>query len=94
MKLQAFSSSYFRGKIHFEDDGKQNYLLLQPVYSYCKMIANCNYILVWKSKAFSDESIKSPAASNNSLDPALNHIKLRVNFDVSCLKQEKETFYS
>ena len=58
------------------------------------MIANCNYILVWKSKAFSDESIKSPAASNNSLDPALNHIKLRVNFDVSCLKQEKETFYS
>ena len=29
--LQAFDSSYFRGKIHFEDDGTQNYLVFQPM---------------------------------------------------------------
>ena len=26
-KWQAFNSSYFRGKSHFEDDGTQNYML-------------------------------------------------------------------
>ena len=26
MKLQAFDLTYSRGKSHFEDDGKQNYL--------------------------------------------------------------------
>ena len=30
-KLQAFDSSYFRGKSHFEDDGNQNYLVFQPM---------------------------------------------------------------
>ena len=27
MKLQAFDSSYFQGKSHFEDDATQNYLV-------------------------------------------------------------------
>ena len=41
----------------------------------------------------SDESIKPPAASN-SLAPSLNYINtnVQVNFDGSCLKQEKITF--
>ena len=43
-KLQAFDSSYFRGKSHFEDDGIQNYLVFQPMYRYFK--------------GLSDESIK------------------------------------
>ena len=30
-KLEAFDSSYFRGKIHFEDDGSQNCLTFQPM---------------------------------------------------------------
>ena len=30
-KLQAFDSSHFRGKSHFEDDGNQNYLVFQPM---------------------------------------------------------------
>ena len=30
-KLQAFDSTYFRGKSHFEDDGNQNYLVFQPM---------------------------------------------------------------
>ena len=41
----------------------------------------------------SDESIKSPGVSNNSLDPVLNYInaKLRVKFYGSSLKQGKIT---
>ena len=30
--LQAFDSSYFQGKNHFEDDGTQNYLIFQSMY--------------------------------------------------------------
>ena len=30
--LQAFDSSYFQGKNHFEDDGTQNYLMFQSMY--------------------------------------------------------------
>ena len=33
IKLQAFDLSYFRGKIHFEDNGTQNYLVFQKVLS-------------------------------------------------------------
>ena len=33
-KLEAFDSSYFRGKTHFEDDGTQNYSVFQPIYRY------------------------------------------------------------
>ena len=29
-KLEAFDSSYFRTKSHFEEDGTQNYLAFQP----------------------------------------------------------------
>ena len=35
-KLQAFDSSYFRGKNHFEDDGTQNYLIFQLMDRYFK----------------------------------------------------------
>ena len=42
----------------------------------------------------SDESIKPPATSNNSLAPVLSYIviKVRGSFDGSCLKQHKITF--
>ena len=45
-------------------------------------------------RAIADESIKPLVGYNKTLAPALNHIntKLRVNFDGSCLKQEKVTF--
>ena len=36
MKLQAFDSNYFRGKTPFENDGKENYLVSQPLYRYFK----------------------------------------------------------
>ena len=30
-KLKTFDSSYFIGKNHFEEDGTENYLVLQPL---------------------------------------------------------------
>ena len=31
-KLKTLDSGYFIGKIHFEEDGAQNYLVFQPTY--------------------------------------------------------------
>ena len=51
-KLQTFDSSYFRGKHYFEEDGTQNYLVLQPVIRYFRIIANTKYISSWKPKSY------------------------------------------
>ena len=56
-KLQTFDWSYFRGKSYFEEDGTQNYLVFQPIIRYFKIIAKTKYILSWKSKGLSDETI-------------------------------------
>ena len=39
-KLKPFDSSYYNGKNYFEEDGKPNYLILQPINRYFKIIAN------------------------------------------------------
>ena len=44
-KLQAFVSSYFCGKNHFEDDETQNYLMIKPIYGFFKKIGNTNHVL-------------------------------------------------
>ena len=62
-----FDSIYFRGKSHFEEDGTQNYLVFQPMCRYFKRVGNSDYILEWKSKGLSEESIKSPSAPHNYL---------------------------
>ena len=72
-KLKTFDSGYFIGKSHFGEDGTQNYLVFQPMYRYFKMITNTDYISSWKSKGLSDESIKPPTTSDNSLTPTLNY---------------------
>ena len=42
----------------------------------------------------SDESIKSPSAPHNFLNPSLNYLgaKIRVRFSGSCLKQDTITY--
>ena len=55
------------------EDGSQAYLIFQPLGRYFKTITNTNYILSWKSKGLSAESIKPPATSDNSLTPALSY---------------------
>ena len=81
--------SYFRGKIHFEEDGTQNYLVLQPINRYFKVTDDTKYISSWKSKGLSDKTIKPPAASDNSLFPLNDYLghKIRIKFSGGCLKQ-------
>ena len=94
-KLQTFDSSYFRGKSHFVDnDGTQNYLIFQPIDIYLRRIIAVGsgiYIYFWKSKGLSGESINSITASSHSITPELTYYgnKIRVNFNGSCLKQDK-----
>ena len=89
-KLKTFDSSYFIGKRHFEEDGTQNYLVFQPLKKYIK-IGNSDYVLSWKSKGLSVESITPPSAPSNFLNPSLNYLgtKIRVRFSGSCLTQSK-----
>ena len=58
------------------------------------MATNTNYVSSWKSKGLSDESVKPPAASDNSLTPFLIYCgtKARELFGGDCLKQNKVTF--
>ena len=72
-KLQAFDSSCFCSKSHFEDDSMQKYVVFQSVYRYFKKIVSSDHISTWKSKGFFNESIK-PSAASNSLVPASNYI--------------------
>ena len=37
-KLKTFDSGYFIGKIHFEEDGVQNYLVFQPLTNMLKLL--------------------------------------------------------
>ena len=46
-KLKTFDSSYFIGKIDFDEDGTQNYLVFQPLNKYLKLITNTLSILFW-----------------------------------------------
>ena len=95
IKLQAFDSSYFRGKSYFVDnDGTQNYLVFQSMYKYFKKISNTDYISEWKSKGLSEEVIKPLSTISNIIIPGLTDIgrKIRVKFIGSCLKQDKIAF--
>ena len=93
-KLRTFDSTYFISKSHFEEDGTQNYLVFQPVNRYFKIIANKKYILSRQSKGLSDETIKPPATSDNSLTPLIHYLgtKLRVKFSKSILRQPKISY--
>ena len=94
-KLQKFDESYFRGKNYFVgDDGAQNYLVFQPVNKYFKKIGNTESISSWKSKGLSNEVIKPPTTSNNSLAPSLDYFinKIKGKFNGRCVKQDKITY--
>ena len=90
-KLKTFDLSYFIGKSHFAEDGTQNCLVFQPIQRYFKLVANIQYISSWKSKGLSDESIKPPSTSDNSLFLLIDYLgnKVKIKFNGSCLKQPK-----
>ena len=54
-KLKTFDSNYFIGNNYFEEDGTQSYLVFQPISRYFRI--NGKYILPWKSKGLSNETI-------------------------------------
>ena len=93
-KLKTFDSSYFIGKSHFEEVVTQNYSVFQPLNKYFKVIAITDYVLSWKSKGLSAETIKPPTTSDNNLTPAVSYygIKERVKFAGSCLKEPKISY--
>ena len=92
-KLKTFDSNYFIGKIHIEEDGTQNFLVLQPLNKYFKLITNTLSILSWQSKGLSNENIDPPTTS---LSPSINYVgnKIRVKFTGSCLKQSNKLTYT
>ena len=69
-------------------------MVFQPRNKYFKLITNTDYVLSWKSKGLSSESIKPPTTSDNSLTPALKYYgtKTRVTFTGSCLKQSQISY--
>ena len=96
--FNARLSSYFIGKSHFEEDGTQNYLVFQPIYRYFNGVSGAgsgNYVYSWKSKGFSDENITAPTTSDYKLNPELTFFgtKTKLEFNGSCLKQDKITYY-
>ena len=76
------------------EDGSQAYLIFRVLYRYFKTITDIIYILSWKSRGLSAESIKPPRTSNNSLNPESSYYdyNIRVKFTGSCLKQPKITY--
>ena len=98
-KLQAYDLSYSRGKKYFEEEnGKENYLVFLSMSRYFKLnsiVGDIDRVLSWLSKGVSNESIKSPTTSNNSLTPKFsyyNNTRTRVKFKESCLKQSNYIF--
>ena len=53
-----------------------------------------DHVLSWQSKGLSNESIKPPTTSNNSLTLGLNYYgtKIKIKFTGSCLKQSDHIF--
>ena len=68
--------SYFKGKQCFDEgSGKQSYLVFLPLRKYFKLnsvAGAAGYVLSWQSKGLSNESVKPPTTTNNSLNPELN----------------------
>ena len=90
--------SYYRGKQYFDEgSGKQNYLVFLPMGKYSKLnsvVNTADYVLSWQSKRISNESIKPPTTTNNSLAPELSYYgtKTRPKFTKSCLKQSDHIY--
>ena len=90
--------SYFKGKQYFDEgSGKQNHLVFLPLRKYFKLnsvVGVVDHVLSWQSKGISNESFKSPAISDNTINPRLNHYdtKTRLQLTGSCLKQSDHIF--
>ena len=51
------------------------------------MVVNTSEVTAWKSKGFTDESIKPPLTSGNSLNPGVSYFdnaRILIKFDGYC----------
>ena len=91
-KAESSLNQFYR-ESHFEEDVTQNYLVFQPMDNYFKRISNTDYVLEQESKGLSDESIESPSAPKNLLDPSLDYygsnIKSRIQWKLFKTRQKK-----
>ena len=73
--------SYYRDKQYFDEgSGKQNHFVFLPINKYFKLnsvAGAADYVLSWQSIGLSNESIKRPTTSDNSLTPELNFMVLK-----------------
>ena len=92
VKLQTYDLNHFVGQSYFNNNGSQNYLIFQPIYKTITAFSGLTTTLsVWQSKGFSNEKCKLHYTANKSLSPKLvwiNNSSLRLEFKLSCLKQE------
>ena len=58
--IYQITRDYLAVKYLFEENDVQHYLVFQLMSQYLKVTNNKNYVLEWKSKGISDESIKTP----------------------------------
>ena len=96
-KVQTFHSRFFIGQIYFNNNGGQFYSIFQPIYKTIKTISGLkDTISEWESKGFSNEKFKPPHRANKVLSPKLlwNNSRLRLGFEVICLKQEDTTSFT
>ena len=79
-------------KSYFDEDGTQNYLIFQSILEYFTL--NSSWIIKWKSKGLSNESIKVVSTSSNTLNLFINYYggKVRLKFSGSVLQQKTVTY--
>ena len=75
----------------------QIYSVFLLAFKYFKMCrAKSNQIIAWKCNGLSEENIKAPTRSNNSIAPGMtffNGAKVEIKFDGGYVKQEKIIFH-
>ena len=74
----------------------QKYLVIKPINTYFKVIANTDYVSSWKSKGLSAETITPPTTSNNILTFAVSYYgtKTKVKFYWKLFKTTKNLIHS
>ena len=70
--MKIFDSSSFTGQSYFNNDGRQFYLIFQPIYKTITTLSGLpDTISGCESKRLSNEKSLPPFTSNKSLSPKL-----------------------
>ena len=67
---------------------------MRKYFKLNSIVDTVDYVLSWQSKGLSNESIKPPTRTNNSLTAELHYYgtKAKIKFTRNCLKQSSHTF--